>query len=343
MPKFAANFQDSKLAAPVRRYRNPNRHDNSFVYRSVTNVTGALPKMALLYWYAKVTAEAAVYQRDVWMNMRGNEKQTPEEEQLQWLKQAPDRTRDSAAAFGTTVHAVIERLLKGETYEVEGLSAAWVNSAERFVRELRPDVERLEASVYDERTLCAGTFDYLGRLAAAPELGRCLIDWKTSKNVYSDQAVQLVGGYLYGSQYILDDDGNEHEWQEPDNALIVHFTDKRYVIYCVPKDRIYRRAFLGALEIRKWEEDGPTMADCQLKLDLPASEEEKAVLRKRLFALSADQQLRLSAQCVELGINTKLPTMNVTDVDRISGLLGVYEMEDKPEPQPKARSRRPMA
>jgi hypothetical protein len=247
-------------------------------------------------------------------------------------------------------------MLHGRSYEVESLVEPWVAAAMKFVHEARPRAERTETSVYDERTLCAGTFDFLGRLDNAPELGRCLIDWKTGKGIYEDMAVQLVGGYLFGSEYILDDDAHEIEWREPDSALIVHFTQDGYTIRQVPKDKQLRRAFLGALEIRKWEDEGKQISEpYQLRLDLdgPAlgslpSDAELAHVRSRLQSLNAEQQLALSAQCVELGITTKLKQMKATDVDRLLGLIGLYEMgelvseAEQHEQAIKRGARRPM-
>jgi hypothetical protein len=327
MPKFAADVKEGRMHEAVRRYRNPNRHDNGYVYRSVTNITGALPKPALVAWAAKLTAETAVEQYLAWSEM-------PAYEAVEWLKKAPYRTRDRAAARGTTIHAVIDNMLHGRSYEVEALVEPWVASAMKFVDEARPRAERTEASVYDERTLCAGTFDFLGRLDAAPELGRVLIDWKTSKGVYEDMAVQLVGGYLFGSQYILDDDSKEIEWREPDSALIVHFTPDGYTIRPVPKDKQLRRAFLGALEIRKWEDEGKQIGEpyqLQLDLDGPSfdkvpTDTELAHVRSCLAQLSSEKQLEVSASCVELGITTKLKLMTVDDVDKLLGLIAAYQM-----------------
>jgi hypothetical protein len=349
MPKFAADVKEGRMRDSVRRYRNPNRHDNGYVYRSVTNVTGALPKPALIAWAAKLTAETAVEQQQAWSNM-------PAMEAVEWLKKAPYRNRDRAAARGTTIHAVIDNMLQGRSYEVESLVEPWVAAAMKFVQEARPRAERTETSVYDERTLCAGTFDFLGRLDSAPELGRVLIDWKTGKGIYEDMAVQLVGGYLLGSEYILDDDAHEIEWREPDTALLVHFTQDGYTIRQVPKDRQLRRAFLGALEIRKWEDEGQQISEpYQLRLDLdgPAfantpTDAELQHVRSRLQSLNTDQQLALSAQCVELGITTKLKQMTAADVDRLLSLIKLYEMGEPvaDEPQhvddPPRRVMRPM-
>jgi hypothetical protein len=325
----------------VRRYRNPNRHDNQYIYRSVTNVTGALPKPALVAWAAKLTAETAVEQLESWRNM-------PAMEAVDWLKGTPWRTRDRAAARGTTVHAVVDNMINGLTYEVESLTEPWIMAATKFVQEARPRPERTETSVYDERSYTAGTFDFLGRLDAAPELGRVLIDWKTGKGIYADMAVQLVGGYALGAQYILDDDGNEIEWRRPDAALLVHLTQDGYAIRRVPMEQQLRRAFLGALEIRRWEDEGPGVEQpYQLRLDVDGghfstipTEAELAHLRSCLQQLSHEQQLTLSARCTERGIPTKRSQMTVDHVDVLLSWIG--QLVDEKEPPPSRPTRRPM-
>jgi hypothetical protein len=352
MPKWAADFQEGRMRFPVRRYKNPNRHDGQYVYRSVTNVTGALPKVALLNWYSKTTAETAVHQRDVWQKM------DTEEEQIDWLKHSPDRNRDRAAGQGSGVHSVIENMLQGKTYDMEAdidrqrSITPWLPGVVQFYHDARPRKARTETSVYDERTFCAGTFDFLGRLDSAPELGLCLIDWKTGKGIYEDMAVQLVGGYVLGTQYILNDEGEEIEWREPDTAMLVHFTHKGYDIHIVPKDKQLRRAFLGALEIRKWEEQPDVIEKpYQLRLDLDGpqfshmpSTSELDHLRSRLKQLDHVKQLQLSTHAHDLGIETNIKRMTVSDYDKLLGLLSLYESGEQADDKPSTprRPRRPM-
>jgi hypothetical protein len=326
MPKWAAEFKTGNQRDYVRRYCNPNRHDKQYIYRSVTNITGALPKPALVAWAAKLTAETAVEQLSAWSEM-------PAYEAVDWLKKAPYRNRDRAAARGTTIHAVIDNLVSGKTYDVERGIEPWLDSVIKFYQDARPRPERTETTVYDERSLTAGTFDFLGRLDSAPELGRCLIDWKTSKGVYEDMAVQLVGGYALGAQYVLDDDGVEHEWKPVDTCLICHFTPEGYAIRPVPQDKILRRAFLGAAEIRRWEDEGPPIGEpYQMRLDLDGpgfndmpSDAELQHLRSRLKQLPTEKQLALSSHAHDLGIITKFKGMTTKDYDQLLGLCGLYE------------------
>jgi hypothetical protein len=335
MPKFASDYRAEDQNDFVRKYRNPNRHDNQYVYRSVTNVTGALPKPALIRWAAKITAETAVEQLEAWSNM-------PAYEAVDWLKQTPYRNRDRAGSRGTNIHKVIDNILQGQSYEIEAQAVPWLESAQRFISDARPRPERTETSIYDERSLTAGTFDFLGRLDTAPELGRVLIDWKTSAGVYADMAVQLVGGYALGAQYILDDEGHEIEWRMPDTCLLCHFTQDGYAIRPVPIDKTLRRAFLGAVEIRRWEDEGPQIGKpYQLKLDIDGppfsnmpSDAELAHVRSRLRFLTHEAQLAVSALCVEQGVTTKLKQMTIDDMDKMLGLVKLYEMgEPVPEQQ----------
>jgi hypothetical protein len=321
MPKFAADIDG------VRWYRHPEKFGGGYVYRSVTQTTGALPKPQLMRWYANVVAQMAVEQHEAWVNMPANEA-------LDWLKGAPYRNRNRAAARGTTIHAVIEKLLKGQDYDIEAEVEPWIGAARKFIQDARPKPERLEASVYNDKVLTAGTLDFLGRLESAPELGRVLIDWKTAKGVYPDNAVQVVGGYALGSEYILTDEGKEIEWRQPDSALIVHFTPDGYTIRPIEMDKIYRRAFLGCLEIRKWETEGPKIgAPYQLHLeadgpawdDMPTNDEVQHV-RDRLRSLTSEEQLMLSGQCQELEISTKLKTITKGDLERLRALIDIYQM-----------------
>lgn len=253
---------------------------------------------------------------------------------IDWLKNSPYRRRDRAGERGTNIHAVIDKMLRGERYDLEAEVSPWVNAAMHFMDDLRPRPERTETSIYDERTLTAGTFDYLGYLDAMPELGLVLADWKTSAGVYADMAVQLVGGYAMGAEYILTDDEVEHEWKPPDTCLIVHFTQDGYALRPVPMDRTLRRAFLGALEIRKWEEDGPPIGD-PIQLRLPIEDEGEPpefpdprvidAAAARIKALNADKQMALSGHLVELGIPTKIALMTPESFTQLVGLIALYE------------------
>lgn len=337
MPKYAVDINGT------RRYWHPRRHEGAYAYRSVTTITGALPKMGLLYWAANEVAAYAMKNLDAWTGL-------PLEDQYDLLRKAPWRNRDRAGARGTTVHAVADNIMSGKSYEVEALIEPWIHALNRFVTEARPQPLMTEVTGYSEKTLTAGTFDLLCTLDAAPELGRVLIDWKTSKGVYEDMAVQVVGGYGLGFEYILDGNDQEVEWQPPDTCMIVHLEQNGYTARPIPMDRIYRRAFLACLEIRKWEDEGPKIGEpyafkpeSEPEPNKAPSEDELAHLRARLTLLDSDQRLELMAEVDAAGITTTIKAMTVDDLDRVLGFMNRYQITDATKAEIRSRKlARPM-
>jgi hypothetical protein len=206
-----------------------------------------------------------------------------------------------------------------------------------------------EVTGYSEKTMTAGTFDLLCKLQNAPELGIVLLDWKTSKGVYEDMGVQLVGGYALGFEYVLDEKDQEVEWKPPDTCLIVHLEQDGYSARPVPMDRAYRRAFLGALEIRKFEDGTPGIGQpysFQRGGETPFSaiptNAELAHLRSRLGLLTNEQKLELMSELDNAGITTVIKRMTVDDVDRTLGFLKRYEITEQVKTEVRSRALRPM-
>jgi hypothetical protein len=262
------------------------------------------------------------------------------------LKKVPWTNRDRAAARGTTVHAVADNIMKGKSYQVEAIVEPWIHALTRFMEEAQPRLIRAETTGYNEKTLTAGTFDLLCRLQNAPELGVVLLDWKTSAGVYEDQAVQMVGGYALGFEYYLDDDDNEVEWKPPDTCAIVHLQEDGYHFQICPIDKVYRRAFLACLEIRKWEEEGAKIHDpysFKREGETPWSkvptQDELNHLKARLSLLDADKRLELMAEVDAAGITTKPRDMTSDDLDRVLGFLERYPITEAKSEE--IRSRRP--
>ena len=323
-PKWAVDINRTRW------YRHPTRHGGKPVYRSITSVVGALPKPALPTWAANTVAEYAVLHNDVIAGL-------PADDAYQLLKNIPWQNRDRAAGRGSEVHQVIDNMVNGQDYDVEASVEPWIAAATTFVKEVRPEPELTETTVYNEKHLFAGSFDFLGRLKTFPELGRCLIDWKTSKGVYPDMGVQVVGGYALGADYALDADDGELPWQPPDSAAVVHLTDKGYEIRPVPMDKAFYRAFLAALEIRKWEKDGPKLGDpleVPVVCKYPPGEEpwDLVLLRERIAQLSLEQKLHCSLQLREAGIPTNPNKMTAKHVEAALGMVGVYLMSDPDAP-----------
>lgn len=169
-----------------------------------TKVLGdGIPKPALVNWAARVTAAYAV---DHWDEL--SEKTASA--RLKELEGARYATSGAAMARGTEVHALAERMGRGEEVEVDehlaGFVDAYLDFTERFgVEELlieRVVVKRTPWGPY------MGQFDLVARLTALDPVETWLLDWKTNASgIFPETALQLAS-YADADTY-LDDDGNE--------------------------------------------------------------------------------------------------------------------------------------
>jgi len=190
--------------------------------RGVTTLIGdGIPKPALIGWAARRTAEAAVYERDVWLPMAegGRPKAA-----IEYLKEARWQTTNEAATRGTDVHVLAARLADGETVDVDDRTEALVDAYLAFRADFLPENELSERMIVNRTHVYAGTFDLLADLAGyrwVPELSkavhklseperaaldageltdrpaRVLIDYKTTASgVYPEVTIQLAA-YRY--------------------------------------------------------------------------------------------------------------------------------------------------
>ena len=296
----------------VRRYKHPNRHGGQPVYASVTHTVKAMPAPALIQWAAKVTAERAVERSETWLTM-------PADEAVKWLKSAPNQQRDAGGARGTEAHSYIEHLLGGGKIDAAN---GYEKAAAAFIRDFRPVSELVEQTIFNETHLFAGTFDWLGRLEAAPELKRCLLDWKTSRGVYAEHMVQLVGGYAMGAEYYLDESLQEIQWQPPDSAAVVLLKpNATYQVMQVPLDQRLSRVFRACLEVRKFEAAG-----IQTQSVEPETSWDQVWLEQWLEK-HPERQLELADSCREAGIEIRRRYRTSEDVKRILAMIALLDME----------------
>jgi hypothetical protein len=131
---------------------------------------------------------------------------------LQYVK------RDEAAVRGTDVHNLAERLAQGETVEVAEHLVKHVDQYLAFRERWRPTNEITEFTVVNRTHRYMGTGDLICELEAAPELGVCLIDYKTNTNGPYEQTGLQLAGYRYG-ETIVDPDGTERPMPAIDSTL----------------------------------------------------------------------------------------------------------------------------
>ena len=200
-------------------------------FDSVTTILGrAIPKPALINWAKRVTAEYAVEN----YGQLGDLIDTDPAGAIDWLKGAAWRQRDKAANIGTAVHAAVERMILGESWQ--DIADSLESEIERrmfaqfasFVETCKPSFVMAEAPVFNREYGYAGTLDIVaemdvplvGHIEDETDTRRFLIDVKTGKGVYAETALQLVA--YRNAEFIGMPDGSEAPMPPVDGAAVLH-------------------------------------------------------------------------------------------------------------------------
>ena len=186
------------------------------------------------------------------------------EEQLKAaLKQAgstPWVKKDRAASRGTEVHEALERIAKGESFdevtkfiagihindfspeETHEVQMYAVAAVKWFVTE-KPSAILVEQPVWSAIHRIVGTLDFLGM---RPSRGSCLTDLKSSKDVYTDHAVQLDGYALCLREMV--EHGVLDVAVPTRHTVVLARPDGSYEEVVVPSDP---QGFLAALDLTR--------------------------------------------------------------------------------------------
>jgi hypothetical protein len=148
---------------------------------SVTNVIGILDKPALPRWAAKMVAERA-------MQLKHSLARMDDGEVVDTLKGAPWSKSQRAADRGTDIHAYLEaRLNRLEPEELSSDAVPYKDAADDWFDSVGASFEDVQTEVTLFHPSYAGTTDLIGTLD-----GRInIVDFKTSKAVYDEAALQL--------------------------------------------------------------------------------------------------------------------------------------------------------
>lgn len=189
-----------------RRYSWPPFEPHEFIVTSVTSaIKGALAKDYLIGWAAKVTAEAAIRDHDIVDAML---KKDDKKGAIAHVKGARNRDASDKGDRGTIVHAAIDAYLQGEPMSKEEMkrlldeafvpnhmyqsTAGMISAAMEFLFETEPKVHWNEATVYSREHHYAGTADLICEIMIDGKRQPAIVDFKTSKAIYDDVALQLV-------------------------------------------------------------------------------------------------------------------------------------------------------
>jgi hypothetical protein len=222
----------------------------------VTTLTGnGLPKPALLNWAGDATAEYAV---DNWDELA---KLSPSE-RLKRIKGGRYEKRDAAAAKGTEVHKLAQRLIDGERVTVPPALTGYVQSCVRMLDEFDLRALYVECVCYSERHRHVGTFDLIGevRLPDLPKYDHIprddsgysmgLFDWKTSKSgIFGEVALQLAP-YRW-AELLIDPDGEIRPMPDVDFCAGIHLRPDGYSVVPLTCDEDVYRDFLYVKEVAR--------------------------------------------------------------------------------------------
>ena len=189
--------------------------------KGVTTLLGALNKPALPYWAAKTVAEYVADNLDdleSWGRME-------RESLVAALKQVPWSQRDRAGVRGTDIHELAEKIVNGHEVEVPDLLLGPVNGYVEFLEDFQATPVVTEVSLANRTIGYAGRVDFIGEITVDGVRQMWALDWKTSKSVYGDTALQ-VAAYAKAEFYVTDDDPNtEHDLPKVERIGVVHITE----------------------------------------------------------------------------------------------------------------------
>ncbi len=213
--------------------------------KGVTTLLGAgMPKPALPYWSAKLVAE---YVYDNFTNLPSLIERD-REDAVKFLKMIPWNQRDKAGARGTEIHAIAETIIHGGEAEVAGEFAQYVDGYISWVDQWEVIPILTEKVVANRIHGYAGTFDAILKFNGGPLKGKTyLCDWKTSKGVYGEMAMQIAA--YANADFYMDDEGNEKPMPEIDGLGIVHVSPDGTTFHEVTDADLAWDSFLTVIDL----------------------------------------------------------------------------------------------
>jgi hypothetical protein len=221
-----------------RTYRGKPTHsyelDGVKVQGVTTLLSKGLPKPALPPWAAKSVAEYVADNADAVRSMLDT---MGRESIVGALKGVPWDKRDEAAARGTEIHAIAEKVIAGADVDVPEHLIGYVQGYVDWLDAWQVTANLTEVTVGRRPEAgvpaYAGTFDADVTMGAGPLAGkRGLVDWKTAKGVYGENGLQLAA-YANAHFYLDPDDGSEKPMPVYDFLGVVHVTPTGTDLYVV--------------------------------------------------------------------------------------------------------------
>jgi hypothetical protein len=235
---------------------------------SVTGILKIVDKSGpLVSWAKRITAEAAVDHRaelESWVDLGGRDGA------VGLLTRAATQITEKAATTGSDIHALAESITLGHDVTVTEEQAPFVDAYRAWKADFEP---RFLAA---EEMVCSLEHGYAGTLDAIVEIAgeTWLLDYKTSKGVYPETALQLAA---YGAAEFIGRaaDPNRYALPEIHQYGVLHIRPEGYEL--VPFDITGAfDAFLSAKRLASWKASekaiGQPVGPALLKFQAPAKE-----------------------------------------------------------------------
>lgn len=209
--------------AVTHRYRMDRKHVSG-----VTTILGkAIPKDGLKFWAANEVAQYVADKPDEIATLRemGGTKL------YNVLKRVPFDKRDDAGKRGTDIHEVAEQIVHGEAVDVPESLMPYVDDFARFLDTWQVEPILTEKSVGHRGLWYAGRPDFIGRVGGIFGGQVTCLDWKSSKGVYAETALQTAA-YARAEFWVPDDDpDDERPLPEVERLGVVHLTPEGTKVY----------------------------------------------------------------------------------------------------------------
>ncbi|MET9147292.1 hypothetical protein [Streptomyces sp. NPDC004042] len=218
-----------------------------------------LPKPFLVWWAARMTAEAAVSNLPAVASIAERD----EVGAVDYLRNAHSRYTKLRARIGSEAHDLFERMIRGEAIgrvhpDLEPYRAGFAE----FLSVVRPVLVRAEDIAWSDTHEYAGSFDAIIRVRLGED-GKpdhengtwhvLIVDWKTSKSTYPDVALQM-SAYAHADK-IIAPDGTAEPMPEFDGAAVLHITPDGWAFKPVRIDREVFDTFLTLRKVFTWDRE----------------------------------------------------------------------------------------
>ncbi len=259
LPK-SHQYRMTEHPGPAHKVTNPELRATG----ATTLIGGGIPKPNLIYWAGKTVAE---YVRDnpLDVDLLRERDGVDGFDMVKELAGQPDKIRDAAGERGSEIHDYAEALLHGKAVDVPDELAPYVDGYLRLIDEWDIKPVLTETSVGNRKDWYVGRLDSIVRIGA---LGDCLVllDWKTSRGVYGETALQTAG-YARAEFYVTDEDPNtEIPLPQVERTMVCHITPDGSFLYDLGKtpaeiDRHYELFIAAAFTHKTAKERGSIITE----------------------------------------------------------------------------------